>query len=198
VNRVWNHAVELGRPVVVWKVAASLDGRIAAADGSSKWITSPESREQSHQLRAEVDAVLTGTGTAVADRPALTARPGGVGAPDQPLRAVMGRTQLPADHPLAEAMTLATRDPHEAMARLWQADVRRVMLECGPRLAGAFLEADVVDEVVWFAAPLLLGSHGLAVAAGGPPTLTDASRWQVVSLGRSGPDVRIDLRRKEM
>ncbi len=197
VNRAWNQAVELGRPVVVWKVAASLDGRIGAADGSSKWITSPESREQVHQLRAQVDAVLTGSGTALADRPALTARPGGVAVPDQPLRAVMGRTVLPADHPLADALMLDTHEPQQALARLWQADVRRVMLECGPRLAGAFLAADLVDEVVWFSAPLILGSDGLAVAAGGPSTLSDALRWQVVALAQSGPDVRIDLRRKE-
>lgn len=198
VNEAWSTAVELGRPLVTWKVAATLDGRIAAADGTSQWITSAQSREAAHALRAASDAVLTGTGTALVDRPRLTARPGGAVAPVQPLRAVMGLTELPPDHPLADAVRLPTRDPVEALHLLWQRDVRRVMLECGPRLAGAFLDADLVDRVVWFAAPLLLGSFGLAVADGGPTTLTQASRWRLLDVGRSGADVRIDLVREDL
>jgi diaminohydroxyphosphoribosylaminopyrimidine deaminase/5-amino-6-(5-phosphoribosylamino)uracil reductase len=197
INEDWNLAAELGRPVVTWKVAASLDGRIGAADGTSQWITSAESREASHQLRAASDAVLTGTGTALVDRPRLTARPGGVAAPVQPLRVVMGLSDLPPDHPLADALRLRTRDPREALHLLWQADVRRVMLECGPRLAGAFLDEGLVDRVVWFAAPIMLGPYGLAVADGGPTTLVQASPWQVVRLGRSGVDVRLDLVRRD-
>lgn len=192
-NEVWSAAVALGRPWVTWKVAASLDGQIAAADGTSKWITSPESREDVHRLRADVGAVLTGTGTALADRPALTARPGGVMAQRQPLRAVMGRSDLPAGHPLGDALRLETHDPHEALARLWEREVRHVMLECGGRLAAAFIEADLVDAIVWFAAPVLLGGSGTPVLANGPASLNDARRWQVTATGRRGPDVRIDL-----
>ncbi|MDQ1246417.1 MAG: diaminohydroxyphosphoribosylaminopyrimidine deaminase [Actinomycetota bacterium] len=197
INEEWSMAAERGRPVVTWKVAASLDGRISAADGTSQWITSAQSREAAHQLRVASDAVLTGTGTALLDRPRLTARPGGQEAPRQPLRAVMGLTPLPAGHPLTDAMLLRTRDPQEALHLLWQADVRRVMLECGPRLAGAFLDADLVDRVVWFTAPIMLGPYGLAVADGGPTTLADAVTWQVVKCGRSGVDIRLDLVRRE-
>ncbi|MFM2437637.1 MAG: hypothetical protein RLZ55_448 [Actinomycetota bacterium] len=193
VNRIWSLAARLGRPVVTWKVAASLDGRIAAADGTSQWITSPESREQVHALRASVDAVLTGTGTALADRPQLTARPQGAPALRQPVRAVMGLTEMPDDHPLVDAMLLRTRDPAEALGLLFAADVRHVMLECGPRLANAFLSDDLVDRIVWFAAPILLGSFGLAVVEGGPVTLADADRWLMTSNGVCGPDVRIEL-----
>lgn len=197
VNAAWTLAQELQRPVVIWKVAASLDGRIAAADGTSKWITSALARAQTHELRASVDAVLTGTGTALIDRPQLTARPGGVPIAEQPLRAVMGLSALPDDHPLRDAVLLNTRDPGTALHLLWQLDVRRVMLECGPRLAGAFLTEGLIDRVVWFAAPMLLGSFGLAVADGGPTTLTDARRWQVTDLACVGEDVRIDLQRKD-
>lgn len=197
VNRDWNAAQVLRRPLVHWKVAASLDGRIAAADGTSKWITSPQSREVVHAMRAAVDAVLTGTGTALADSPQLTARPGGVAAARQPLRAVMGMTPMPGGHPLANAALLRTHDPAVALAQLWDLDARRVMLECGPRLAGAFATADLIDRVTWFAAPLLLGDDGLAVLDGGPATLADAKRWRVLEVAASGPDVRVELERKE-
>ena len=196
-NPVWSAAVARGRPWVTWKVAASLDGQIAAADGSSQWITSPQSREQVHHMRANVDAVLTGTGTALADRPALTARPGGELATRQPLRAVMGRTALPGDHPLRDALQLQTRDPRQALDLLWERDVRHVMLECGGRLATAFIDADLVDAIVWFVAPVLLGGSGTPVLADGPARLRDAHRWQVTAEARSGPDVRIDLVRRD-
>lgn len=195
VNETWTTAAELGRPVVTWKVAASLDGRIAAANGASKWITSPASRAAVHELRASVDCVLTGTGTALADRPRLTARPAGGAEVPQPLRAVMGLTPMPADHPLADAVPLASRDPAAALHLLWERDVRHVMLECGPRLAGAFIEADLVDRIVWFTAPLLLGPGGTPVCGSGPATLADARSWRVTGNGASGPDVRIDLAR---
>lgn len=199
-NPIWSAAAGLGRPVVTWKVAASLDGRIAAADGTSKWITGPAAREQVHELRASVDAVLTGTGTALADVPALTARPGGVLAAEQPLRAVMGHSEVPAGHPLAAGnpgvVQLATRDPHAALAQLWQFDVRHVLLECGPRLAGAFVAADLVDRLVWFAAPIVLGAAGTPVCAGGPATLTDAVGWRITATRTVARDVRIDAERE--
>lgn len=195
VNPVWSAAVARGRPWVTWKVAASLDGCIAASDGTSQWITSPQSRAEVHRLRSQVDAVLTGTGTALIDRPQLTARPDGQPAAEQPLRAVMGLRSLPAGHPLSDAVRLATRDPQAALSQLWDLDVRHVMLECGAQLAAAFLAADLVDEVEWFAAPLLLGGKGTPVLEAGPPTLDQAQIWHVASVDRCGPDVHIRLTR---
>lgn len=196
VNAIWSAAMALGRPWVHWKVAASLDGRIAAADGTSKWITSPLAREEVHRLRAECDAVLTGSGTALIDRPQLTARPSTASVSQQPLRVVMGYSDLPTDHPLADAVLLKTHDPAIALTELWSRGVRRVLLECGPRVAAAFVEADLIDEVTWFAAPLLLGEHGLAVVAGGPDTLTSAHRWDILRVSEVGQDVRIDMSRR--
>ncbi len=195
-NPIWSRAAALGRPVVTWKVGASLDGRIAAADGTSKWITSEESRAQVHRMRGAVDAVLTGTGTALTDRPLLTSRPGGVVAERQPIRAVMGLTELPADHPLADALALRTRDPGEGLALLWDAGARHVMLECGPRLAAAFLAEELVDRIAWFGAPILLGSFGEPAFDGGPATLADAARWRVAGCTALGPDVWIELERE--
>lgn len=195
INPIWSAAVARGRPWVTWKVAASLDGCIAASDGTSQWITSPQSRAEVHQLRSTVDAVLTGTGTALIDRPQLTARVDGEPVSEQPLRAVMGLRDLPAGHPLSDAQRLATRDPHDALARLWELDVRHVLLECGSQLAAAFLAADLVDDVVWFAAPVLLGGNGTPVLEAGPSTLAQARPWQVTSVKRCGPDLRIDLGR---
>ncbi|WP_344257935.1 bifunctional diaminohydroxyphosphoribosylaminopyrimidine deaminase/5-amino-6-(5-phosphoribosylamino)uracil reductase RibD [Streptomyces sodiiphilus] len=101
VNTAWLTSVRLGRPHVTWKYAAGLDGRVAAADGTSRWITSPESRADVHRLRAEADAVLVGSGTARADDPHLAVR-GVPGAP-QPMR-VVADTGADAVHPGARIL----------------------------------------------------------------------------------------------
>ncbi|OLT44923.1 riboflavin biosynthesis protein RibD [Serinicoccus sp. CNJ-927] len=99
----WARAATLGRPHVTWKVASTLDGRVAAADGTSRWITSPESRAEAHRVRTRVGAVVVGTGTALADDPSLTARDrAGRLLPDQPLRVVVGHRDLPAGSRLGE------------------------------------------------------------------------------------------------
>ena len=188
--------------MVTWKVAASLDGRIAAADGSSQWITGQAARQQVHELRSQVDAVLTGTGTLRADDPQLTARPAGDWpTTEQPLRVVMGLSEVPSAAafrapPDGRSQVLNTRDPDQALAALMAVGVRHVLLECGPRLASAFLRADLVDRVVWFAAPILLGGPALAVIDDvGVGTLTDARRWQLRELREVGSDVRMDFSR---
>ena len=121
-NEAWTFAARHGRPMVTWKVASSLDGRVAAADGSSRWITAGPARAQVHALRAEVDAVLIGTGTALADDPSLTVRDqAGALAAHQPLRVVMGRREIPAGAALrdgtAELLVLAEDGPTEAGIR---------------------------------------------------------------------------------
>jgi diaminohydroxyphosphoribosylaminopyrimidine deaminase/5-amino-6-(5-phosphoribosylamino)uracil reductase len=167
-NRVWTFAVEQGRPFVTWKVATTLDGRSAAADGSSRWVSSPAARLDSHQLRAVCDVMLVGTNTVALDDPHLTARdPGGRPLPVQPLRAVMGERDLDPCRRVfdtaAETVHLRTRDPGSALAQLYARDRQHVLLEGGPTLAAAFLGADLVDEVVAYVAPMLLGSGLTAV-----------------------------------
>jgi diaminohydroxyphosphoribosylaminopyrimidine deaminase/5-amino-6-(5-phosphoribosylamino)uracil reductase len=136
-NRAWTFAMEHHRPFVTWKFAAPLDGRSAAADGSSRWVTSRAARVDSHRLRARCDAMLVGTGTVEADDPELTVRDEyDEPLPHQPLRAVMGLRDLaPASRVLndrAETVHLRTQDPHEALAELHARDRQHVFLEGGP------------------------------------------------------------------
>lgn len=194
--RAWSHRLRTGRPYVTWKYAATLDGRVAAADGTSRWITGPQSRHHVHRRRQEVDVVVVGTGTATADDPALTARlEDGTPAPRQPLRAVMGRTPVAADAAVrgtdGRFRHLATQDPAEALALL--GDAHHILLEGGPRLAGAFLAAGLVDEVEAYLAPLVLGAGRSAVEGAGVDTLTAAHGFGVAGTGRLGADVYLRM-----
>jgi diaminohydroxyphosphoribosylaminopyrimidine deaminase/5-amino-6-(5-phosphoribosylamino)uracil reductase len=201
----WALARRLGRPVVTWKLASTLDGRVAAADGTSRWITSSAARADAHRLRAENDTVLVGTGTALADDPALTVRAAdGTPAAQQPLRAVMGRRALPPGSRLARALgdpatagtvlLLDTREPKDALQQLWDAGRRQVLLEGGPTLAAAFWRAGLVDRVVAYVAPALLGAGAVAVADLGIATIDDAARLRLDDVTRVGADVRLTLR----
>jgi diaminohydroxyphosphoribosylaminopyrimidine deaminase/5-amino-6-(5-phosphoribosylamino)uracil reductase len=195
-NVEWTHAASTGRPFVTWKVAASIDGRVAARDGTSRWITGPDARADVHAWRTRVDAVLVGTGTALADDPALTARePDGSPAARQPLRVVMGQRSLPSTarvlSDVAPSLLLRTRDPREALEALRDRDVQHVYLEGGPRLAGAFVAAGLVDRVVAYTAGLLLGAGPSALGDAGVGTLCAAPRLRITDTTLIGDDVRI-------
>jgi diaminohydroxyphosphoribosylaminopyrimidine deaminase/5-amino-6-(5-phosphoribosylamino)uracil reductase len=199
VNRTWTFATTNDRPWVTWKVASTLDGRISAADGTSRWITGPEARAQVHELRSLVDAVLVGTGTALADDPELTARtPDGALSARQPLRVVAGSRALPEAARLrdgaAPLLLLPAGSPTDVLRLLYrQHDVQHVLLEAGPTLSTAFLRAGLVDHVVWFVAPKVLGSGRPVVADLEVTTIADALGLRVSSVTRVGADVRIDL-----
>lgn len=193
--RAWLHFARTGRPHVTWKYAATLDGRVAAADGTSRWISSPESRAEVHQLRRQVDAIMVGLGTVHADDPELTARDGDGLAGRQPLRVVVGTGDLPEGarvrNDAAETLHLRTRDPKMVLTELAARGVVDVLLEGGPRLAGAFVGAGLVDRVLLYLAPGLLGAGPAALGDAGVGTITDLPRLEFEEVGRSGPDVRI-------
>ena len=195
-NQAWTFAVTRGRPRLVWKFAATLDGRCAAADGTSQWITGPAARADVHQLRAESGAILVGTGTVLADNPSLTVRrPDGTSAERQPLRVVMGSRVL-ADtarvlDTAAQTVQLRERDPARALQILADRGIRQVWLEGGPTLAGAFLTAGLVDEVVAYLAPALLGSGPPAVGDLGISTIADVLRLHPYEITTLGPDLRV-------
>ncbi|MDV8000292.1 bifunctional diaminohydroxyphosphoribosylaminopyrimidine deaminase/5-amino-6-(5-phosphoribosylamino)uracil reductase RibD [Rhodococcus sp. IEGM 1408] len=194
--RAWLHRQRSGRPYVTWKYAASLDGRVAAADGTSRWITGPASRRHVHGRRQEIDALVVGSGTRLADDPSLTARlDDGTPARRQPLRAVMGLTDVPAEAAVrgtdGRFRHLATRDPAEALALL--GDVHHVLVEGGPTLAGAFLAAGLVDEVEAYLAPLVLGAGRSAVDGAGVSTLAGAHGFEIRQTDLLGADIYLRL-----
>ena len=200
VNRAWTFALEHRRPFVTWKFAATLDGRSAAADGSSRWVSSRPARVDTHRLRAECDVMLVGAGTVAIDDPELTVRDEyDEPVAHQPLRVVMGDRDLPADRRIfnarAETVRLRTHDPVTALAELHDLGRRHVFLEGGPTLAAAFVRAGLVDEVVVYVAPILLGSGAAAVADLGIGTIADALHLQitdVTTLG-TGPDTNVRI-----
>ncbi|MGK9148934.1 bifunctional diaminohydroxyphosphoribosylaminopyrimidine deaminase/5-amino-6-(5-phosphoribosylamino)uracil reductase RibD [Plantibacter flavus] len=190
----WLTVARLGRPLVTVKWASSLDGRIAAADGTSRWITGDAARADVHRRRSEHDAILVGTGTALADDPSLTARDelGGL-LPAQPIPVVMGTRAIPTDaavhrHPLPVVLHHG-HDPAALLAELRATGVRSVFIEGGPTIATAFLRAGLADTVLTYLAPVLLGGPRLAIDDLGIATIGDALRLETVSVERLGADL---------
>ncbi|HEX8627955.1 MAG TPA: bifunctional diaminohydroxyphosphoribosylaminopyrimidine deaminase/5-amino-6-(5-phosphoribosylamino)uracil reductase RibD [Catenuloplanes sp.] len=207
-NIAWLTAERRGWPYLIWKYAATLDGRSAAADGTSMWITSEAARMDVHALRGTVDAVIAGVGTVLADDPRLTARNlrDGTLAIRQPLRVVVdstGRTPRQArvrDGAAATWVATAAEvgtdrdgrvDLRALLVALYGRGVRAALLEGGPVLAGAFLAAGLVDRVVGYLAPKLLGAGPPALAAAGVGTLAEAIELTIVDATRVGPDLRV-------
>ncbi|MCW2593405.1 MAG: riboflavin biosynthesis protein RibD [Mycobacterium sp.] len=194
--REWLHKQRTGKPHFTWKFATSVDGRSAAADGSSQWITSEAARVDVHRRRAVADAIIVGTGTVFMDDPALTARlPDGRLADRQPLRVVVGEREISSEARVlnddSRTMVIRTRDPLEVVQAM--SDRVDVLIEGGPTLAGAFLRAGVVDRIVAYVAPILLGGPIAAVDDVGVLSIVHAQRWRFDGIDQVGPDVRLSL-----
>lgn len=195
----WLTAIEQGRPHVTWKFGATLDGRVAAADGTSRWITSAAARADVHRLRAEIDAIIVGSGTVLADDPQLTVRnEGGELAPRQPVRVVFDRRgRIPANARVRDqsATTVVWIDSvFDALSAMYEGGVRAILLEGGPTLAAAFLKAGCVDRVVGYLAPALLGAGPTVVGDLGIPGIAQALRLVVEDVTSVGGDVRVTAR----
>ena len=190
----WLFAARYRRPRVIVKWASSLDGRAAAADGTSQWITGPEARADVHRRRSAAEAIAVGTGTVLADDPALTARdPGGQFFDAQPVPVVFGRRAVPSD-------AAVTRHPHAPMffegtdltadlAELQHRGIRSLFVEGGPTLASAFIAAGLVDELLVYLAPTLLGGPRLALGELGVATIEGALRYDFAVIERLGDDL---------
>ncbi|MCU6480402.1 diaminohydroxyphosphoribosylaminopyrimidine deaminase/5-amino-6-(5-phosphoribosylamino)uracil reductase [Arthrobacter silviterrae] len=203
-NRQWFVAVREGRPFVTARLAQTVDSRIAAADGSSQWITSSQSRQDSHTLRGRVDAIVVGTGTILADNPRLTARAAdGTESPHQPLRVVMGMREVDAGAAARHQggpgfVQLHTHDPAEVLAELHRRGVGHLMIEGGSKINAAFLAAGLVDELIVYLAPTLLGTGMPALNDLGITTLDQAQQWEwdgttTGPVERLGPDLKLTL-----
>ncbi|MEI3844040.1 MULTISPECIES: bifunctional diaminohydroxyphosphoribosylaminopyrimidine deaminase/5-amino-6-(5-phosphoribosylamino)uracil reductase RibD [unclassified Microbacterium] len=179
----WMTAQRLGRPHVTVKWAQSLDGRAAAADGSSQWITGAAARADVHRRRARADAIVVGTGTVLADDPALTARDGGRLLDHQPVPVVIGGRAVPADAALRqhphEPILIPGHDLREALRLLHDRGLQRVFVEGGPTLASAFVAAGLADAVLAYIAPVLLGGPRLALTDIGVDDISGARRLVV-------------------
>jgi diaminohydroxyphosphoribosylaminopyrimidine deaminase / 5-amino-6-(5-phosphoribosylamino)uracil reductase len=221
-----------GRSFVVLKAATSLDGRVTASDGASRWITGPAARADAHERRADSQAVLVGSGTALADDPALTARDTAEPHGPPPLRVLVdGRGRVSAtgalfDPSLAPTMVVTTEraparvrgawvasgaavevvaagegggvDLHELLRLLARAGVLQVLVEGGPTLHGAFLDAGLVDRIVAYVAPMILGAGGRAGYGLDPgPALAGAPRFRLTRATALGDDVGLEYDRGE-
>jgi diaminohydroxyphosphoribosylaminopyrimidine deaminase/5-amino-6-(5-phosphoribosylamino)uracil reductase len=184
-NEAFRTAVALGRPFVTYKVAATLDGRVAAPSGEARWISGEESRRLVHELRAASDAVAVGMGTVRADNPRLTARD--VGAKRQPRRLAFGQGPLPEGSDLE----LVEGPLEDELRRLAGDGVQSLLLEGGPTLAGAFLRADVIDKLVLFLAAKLAGGDDAPPLFAGPaaPTLATFVALTGLEARRVGEDL---------
>ncbi|TFB80857.1 bifunctional diaminohydroxyphosphoribosylaminopyrimidine deaminase/5-amino-6-(5-phosphoribosylamino)uracil reductase RibD [Terrimesophilobacter mesophilus] len=198
----WLTAMRRGVPWVTLKWASSLDGRAAAADGTSQWITGEAARARVHLQRAAADAIMVGTGTVLADDPSLTARDtrGGL-LPSQPIPVVIGDRELPATaqifHHPQPLIAMHGHDLHAVLSGLFARGIRRVLLEGGPTLASAFIAEGLVDEYLLYLAPILLGGGNLATADLGVGTLTSARRLTIVQFERVGEDILVRARPRE-
>lgn len=194
----WLTANRLGRPWVTAKWGSTLDGRIAANDGTSQWITSAESREYIHLLRSQHDTIAVGTGTALTDNPSLTARTAdGNLFPNQPLPVVIGTRDIPAgsslwSHP--RGVLQESGDLTEILERLYGIGVRSLFLEGGPGLMNSFIREGLVDEYVVCIAPMLLGGTRTSTGDLGIDTLTDGRRLTILDTKHLGGDIVVTAR----
>ncbi|HEX6256858.1 MAG TPA: bifunctional diaminohydroxyphosphoribosylaminopyrimidine deaminase/5-amino-6-(5-phosphoribosylamino)uracil reductase RibD [Euzebyales bacterium] len=225
-NEIFRHGVRTHRPFVWLKGAVSLDGRVAAADGSSRWVTGDGARGHAHALRGRVDAIVVGSGTLLTDDPQLTVRLDGWRGP-QPLRVVLdGRARTPVDarvhDPDGRSLVLVApgaRDdalrhariavervttgadgrlaPRAVLDALWQRGVRSVLIEGGPTVLTSFVVAGCFDRLIIYTAPLLLGDAALPLVTDGPASLEDAERYVLHDVERVGGDAVLTLGRRE-
>ena len=196
-NRAWLHKIKSNRPYFIWKIATTLDGRTAAIDGSSKWITGPESRAEVSQLRSESSAILIGTATALADNPNLIPRDLETTRQSNPVRIVMGLREIPSDFNLnndaAETIFLRSHDFSELLMLCVERDFSQVFVESGSELGTALLKAGLIDELVIFQAASLLGSGLPFIGDLGATNIKEKMDFLIRDVAQFGNDLKITL-----
>jgi len=197
----WMWFASHGTPWVTLKWASSLDGRAAASDGTSKWISGPESRAESHLRRSNADAILVGTGTVLADDPELTARqPDGSLFAHQPMRVVIGSSELPSDarvfNDSAPTLVLKTHDLTSVLATLGSQGVKELWVEGGPTVASRFVAEGLVNEYLVYLAPKVLGGSRVALQDVGVGSMPEAVELKFESVTQLGEDILIRARGK--
>ena len=193
-NRAWLMKIEKNRPYFTWKVAATLDGKVAAADGTSKWITNEASRGDVQVLRRQADAILVGTNTVIADNPHLIPRGEFAGYASNPIRVVCGEQDLPKDSLVfdsaAQTVVVKSKDLDVLVEKLNELGVNHVFVEAGPTLASAMVDHCLMDELVIYQAPTFLGTGKPFFAFDYPTTITDQMRMDHISTQVLDGDVK--------
>ena len=190
VQRAWLHKERTGRPLMICKVATTLDSKVAASDGTSQWITGPESREDVQLLRAQSDAILIGTNTALVDNPHLIPR----GHNARPVRIICGEQEVPATHKVfdneARTITVKSKSIPELMKVLSDEGFNQVLVEAGPTLGSALMASGNIDELIIYQAPKMLGAGKEFVSHLGISTLEDHLELELISVQPFGSDIK--------
>lgn len=192
-NRAWLTKIEKGRPRITWKIASTMDGKVAAADGSSRWITGELARVDVALIRSQSDAIVTSTATVIADDPLLTSK----GLGKNPLRVVMGKTEIVKSSQIlgtdAETVIIKSREPNELISLVKDRGFNQILIESGPTFGTALLRADLVDEIILFQAPTFLGSGTPSIGDLGITNISDRLDFEIADVEIIGADLKITL-----
>ena len=193
-NRAWLMKIRKNRPFFTWKVAATLDGKVAAADGTSKWITNEVSRADVQVLRRQADAILVGTNTVIVDNPHLIPRGEFAGYAGNPIRVICGEQELPPESLVfdsaAQTVVVKSKDLDVLVEKLNELGVNHVFVEAGPTLASAMVDHCLMDELVIYQAPTFLGTGKHFFVFDYPTTITDQMRMDHISTQVLDGDVK--------
>ena len=192
-NRAWLTKIEKGRPRITWKIASTMDGKVTAADGSSKWITGELARAGVAKIRAQADAIVTSTATVIADDPLLTSK----GLGKNPVRIVMGLSEIKGNSQIlgddAETVLLKTHDFKELISLAKDRGFNQLLIESGPTLGTALLRADLIDEIILFQAPTFLGSGTPSIGDLGISNISGRLDFEITDVEVIGADLKITL-----
>ena len=192
-NRAWLTKIELGRPRITWKIASTMDGKVAASDGTSKWITGDFARTDVARMRSQVDGIVTSTATVNADDPLLTSK----GLGKNPVRIVMGTselsTQMQISNDAAETVLIKSRKFDDLLSLAEERGFNDLLIESGPTFGTALLRANLIDEIVLFQAPTLLGSGIPSIGDLGITNIAGRLDFEISDVEVIGADLKITL-----
>lgn len=190
IQRAWLHKIQTGKPLMIWKVATTLDAKVTASDSTSQWITGPQSRDDVQLLRAQSDAILIGTNTAIIDNPHLIPR----GHSARPVRIICGEQAVPATNQIfdneARTVVVKSKSIPDLMSMLSDEGFNQVLVEAGPTFGSALLVSGNIDELIIYQAPKLLGAGKDFVSDLGISTLDNHLELELLSVERCGSDIK--------
>jgi diaminohydroxyphosphoribosylaminopyrimidine deaminase/5-amino-6-(5-phosphoribosylamino)uracil reductase len=193
VNRAWITKIAMQRPRITWKIASTMDGKVAAADGTSKWITSELARADVALLRSQTDAIVTSTATVKADNPLLTSK----GAGKNPMRIVMGGSEIASGSQIlnadSETVAIKSRDLQELITLAKARGFNQLLIESGPTFGTALMKAGLIDEVVLYQAPTFFGSGTPSISDLGAASISQRLDFEIADVEVIGADLKITL-----